>query len=242
LLRRLARFGYHRASVILAASEGCRRGILAHGVAPDKVHFVPNGIDTELFQPLNACRRTGQGHLLALYAGSMSHAHDLDSILGAAQALQRDGDDSWRFLLVGAGLKQQALRRAVIELGLGNVSVQDPVPRERLPALLAAADVVLVTFRDIAITRGMIPTKLYDAMSCGRPVILGIAGEARHILEDADAGIVIAPEDPNQLLAALRRLEADPAGRARMGGNGRRYAVEHFARDRLARRIRDLLA
>jgi glycosyltransferase involved in cell wall biosynthesis len=242
LLGRLARFGYRRASVIIAASEDCRRGILARGTAPDKVHFVPNGIDTELFRPVNACLRRDPGHLLAVYAGSMSHAHDLDSILGAARSLQREGDTSWRFLFVGAGLKQQALRRAVIGLGLRNVSVQDPVSRDQLPALLATADVVLVTFRDIAITRGMIPTKLYDAMSCGRPVILGMSGEARRIVEDADAGIVIPPEDPEELLAALRNLQASPARRARMGENGRRYAIEHFARDRLARRIRDLLA
>lgn len=243
VLRQLARFGYARASAIVAASREIKAGIEKHGVPPAKVHFVPNGIDTKLFRPMepeaepDALVGPEDGSSLAVFAGTMGRTHDVESILRVSELLQREGRWDWRFLLVGAGGEKRRALQVVERQGLRNVRILDPIPREQLPRLLARADAVLVMMRNIDITRTMIPTKLYDAMACGRPVILGTEGEARRILEEAEAGIAIAPEDPSALLSALETLRADPSLGARLGKNGRQYALAHFARERCAEQL-----
>lgn len=247
-LRGLARFGYEKARVIITASELIKEGVEAYGIEPRKVHFIPNGIDVNLFRPLDAnspvegLPEKQAGSLWAVFAGTMGRAHDVESILQVASQLHHEGDPRWSFLLVGAGGQKRNIARSITERGLRNVKLMDPIPREHVPHLLARADAVLVTLRDIEISRMAIPTKMYDGMACGRPIILGTRGEARRVLMEADAGIAIEPEDAAGLLAALRRLQAAPLLGVRYGANGRRYAVEHYSRERCAARLHALLS
>ncbi len=246
VLRAISRFCYRRASVIIAASEAFKRGVEAYGIDPQKVVCVPNGIDTDLFRPVPADQSIrARLHLgvrfVAIYAGTHGFSHDLDSLLAIAHTLQREGDDSIALVLVGDGSDKGRVQQRARELRLTTMHFLDPVPREQLPAVLAAADVDLITFRRIDVNRGVIPIKMYDGMACGKPIVLAIEGEARTILERAQAGITTDPENPEQILAALRTLQADKALAARFGDNGRRYAVEHYSRDRCAEVLRQAL-
>jgi glycosyltransferase involved in cell wall biosynthesis len=81
---------------------------------------------------------------------------------------------------------------------------------------------------------GVIPIKMYDGMACARPLVLAIEGEARMILDDAQAGIAVDPEQPEQLLAGIRALQKDATAAHRFGENGRRYVERYFSREHCA--------
>jgi len=127
------------------------------------------------------------------------------------------------------------------ELYLANVTMLDAQPRESIPAYLSAADVALVPLRRLALFKGALPSKMFDAWACGCPVLLSIEGEARRVLEQAQAGLFVEPESPQVLAEAVRRLAAD-RGQCRVyGANGRRFVEAHYSRQAQARRLTELL-
>jgi glycosyltransferase involved in cell wall biosynthesis len=174
---------------------------------------------------------------VALYAGLHGLALGLRQLLDAADVL-RDLP-SLRIVLVGDGPEKEALANEVRARGLGSVTLLDAVPRDRVPALLAAADVVLVPLA--ADLPGAVPSKRYEAMASGRPVLLAASGEAAAIVRDADAGVVVPPGDPPRLAEALRTLAADAELRRRLGANGRRAAEARYGRAAICGAFIDLL-
>jgi glycosyltransferase involved in cell wall biosynthesis len=102
-------------------------------------------------------------------------------------------------------------------------------------------DVALVLLRDTALFSHVIPSKMFEAMGMERPIILGVRGESREILERAQAGIGITPQSVDELVAALLRLADDASLRQRMGRDGRAFVAREFNRDRLAGEMLEVL-
>jgi glycosyltransferase involved in cell wall biosynthesis len=174
---------------------------------------------------------------VAVYVGLHGLAQGLRQLLDAAEAL-RDLP-SLRIVLVGDGPEKAALAEEARARGLASVTLLDAVARERVPGILAAADVVLVPLAtDLP---GAVPSKLYEAMASGRPVVLAARGEAAAIVRDADAGLVVSPDDSPRLAEALRTLAGDPELRGRLGANGRRAAEARFDRAAIQGAFIDLL-
>ena len=145
-----------------------------------------------------------------------------------------------RFAFVGEGADKQRLRRRVAELGLRNVTMLPGVPHEQVPALLAAADICLVPLRDVPLFSSFIPSKMFEYLAAGKPVVGALAGEAAQILREAGAWVV-PPADSEALAAAIRTLAADPQRRQAMGQQGRCYVEKYFDRGMLARLYRKFL-
>ena len=233
MAERLEAFCYRKARVVTGQSgeivaDICRR-------FPNvRVWHWPNGVDTERFAP---CRRSESlvselrngARCVALYAGLHGMAQGLGQVLEAAVRL-RDRTDL-RIVLVGDGPEKPRLIEQARELGLGNVAFLDAVPRDRAPELLASADIALAPLR----TRlsGAVPSKIYEGMASGIPVVLCGEGEAAHIIEMAGAGLVVPPGDSGALAEALRVLADDAGLRDRLGRAGRRAAVEQFDRGKI---------
>src|SRR5262249_48003703 len=137
-----------------------------------------------------------------------------------------------RFVLIGDGPVKADLRKSAERLALGNLAFLDARPAEDMPALAAAADIILVPLAtDLP---GAVPSKLYEAMASGRPLVLIASGEAADIVHRHQAGLVVAPGDATGLVAALRTLLGDSDLRRRLGKNGRRAAVECYDRAKIA--------
>jgi glycosyltransferase involved in cell wall biosynthesis len=145
-----------------------------------------------------------------------------------------------RFAFVGDGSDKPRLRDRVTELGLDHVTLAPAVPPDQVPGLLAAADICLVTLRDVPLFATFIPSKMFEYLAAGRAVIGAVTGEAAQILREAGA-VVVPPEDAGALASAIRELAADPARRAAMGRRGRGYVERFFDRAELAREYRKLL-
>jgi hypothetical protein len=244
LLERLELAAYAAADTVVVVSDGFRANLIGRGVPDGKVHTIRNGVCPGEFDPgtpadprLRARLGGGPGDCLVLYAGAHGISQGLTSVADAAAAL---AGEPVRFAFVGEGADKQRLRDRVAELGLRNVTLLPGVPHEQVPALLAAADVCLVPLRDVPLFSSFIPSKMFECLAAGRPVVGAVTGEAAQILREAGARVV-PPGDSAALAGAIGALAADPRRRAAMGQQGRCYVEKYFDRETLARQYRKLL-
>lgn len=201
---------------------------------PDRhTYHLSNGVDTAKFgkeqRTLEARSRLSDSEkLVVFYAGLHGLAQGLDQIIEAARALKTE--PRIQFVLMGDGPEKNSL----IEQAnlLPNISFLDPRPGNEIPAFLASADIVLVPLK--MYIPGAVPSKLYEAMASGRPVITVATGEPADIVEQHNTGIAVAPGDITSLVEAVKRLAVDADLRAELGLRGRSAAERYFNRDTIA--------
>jgi glycosyltransferase involved in cell wall biosynthesis len=207
-----------------------------------RTYHLSNGVDCKRFGADRAdslSRRLVhfEGRCTALYAGLHGLAQGLDQVLDAAATIPPEG--ALDFVFMGNGpLRDSLMRRARIE-GIPHVHFLESRPHAEIPGLLAAADILIVPLHE-SLTNA-VPSKLYEALASGRPVVLIAGGEAARIVREGEAGIVVPHNDRAGLAAALLRLAGDEGLRARLGANGRRIAAERFDRSRIAENFLALL-
>jgi glycosyltransferase involved in cell wall biosynthesis len=244
LLERMELAAYAAADAVIVVSDGFRADLIARGVPPDKVHTIRNGVALADFPVRGAPdpevrTRLGarDGDCLVLYAGTHGISQGLPDVATAASSLL---DAPIRFAFVGEGSDKPRLQQRVTELGLGNVTLLPGVTHQQVPTLLAAADICLVPLRDVPLFATFIPSKMFECLATGTPVIGAVAGESAQILREAGA-VVVPPGDSATLAAAIRALAADPARREQMARQGRSYVERFFDRAELARQYRKII-
>jgi glycosyltransferase involved in cell wall biosynthesis len=156
-------------------------------------------------------------------------AHGLETLLNTAAELQESRPDVL-FVLAGEGAEKEHIMALAREKKLSNLRFLDQQPRATIPAYIAASDVCLVLLKKTDVFKTVIPTKMLEFMSCARPVILGVDGQARELLERAQAGLFVEPENSDALGDAILKLADDAKLRKRLGVNGRNYVVENASR------------
>jgi len=241
-LERLARGLYARAAHIVTVTDSQRDVIVRFGVPADRVTVVPNGVDRVFLDcgaALSAFAPGANGRFIVTYIGTIGMAHHLETLLEAA-ALLRD-DSRLHFRLVGEGARRDALESLARARGLANVEFCGEKPREEVARWIAESSACAVLLRRNDTFRTVVPSKLLEIMAVGRPVILGVEGEARALLDRAAAGLSIEPENAQQLADAIRGLATDPARCRQFGENGRRFVQREFLRERLAERYAETL-
>ncbi|MBI3663815.1 MAG: glycosyltransferase family 4 protein [Acidobacteria bacterium] len=236
-LERLACGLYRRASHVVTITEAQRAAIVADGVPAAQVSVIPNGVDAAFLEP--AAARCTDGQFVVTYIGTLGMAHKLETLLEAAKLLR--GDARIEFRIVGEGARREALEARTKELGLTNVHFAGERPRDEVPRWIAESDACAVLLRRTDVFLTVVPSKMLEIMAVGRPIILGVDGEARALLERACAGLVIQPESAEQLAAAIRRLQGEPALARQLGENGREFVRREFRRESLAARYLELL-
>jgi glycosyltransferase involved in cell wall biosynthesis len=209
-----------------------------------RVYHLSNGVDTELFRPgRSAGPRArledgiGGASCIAVYAGLHGIAQGLEQVLEAAARLK--DEKALGVVFVGDGPAKRELVARSRSLGLTRVRFLDPLPKEEMPGLVASADLALVPLK--VSLPGAVPSKIYEAMGAGVPIVLSAGGEAAEIVRRSESGVVVAPGDVDGLAAAIRELSADAARRARLGASGRRAAERDYDRIGIARRFIDHL-
>jgi glycosyltransferase involved in cell wall biosynthesis len=237
---------YNRASRIVVVTEGIRQRLIERGIPAGKLALLPNGANTDLFQPqpaLGAQFRTAHGlpadAFVAVYAGIHGIAQGLETVLHAASLLRNE--PGVRFVLVGEGPVKAELQASRAELNLDNVLMLPEQPRSAMPAILSASDAAIVPLRKLDLFQGALPSKMFDAWACELPLLLSIDGEARRTLDAAQGGLYVPPEDPAALAQAIRSLAARPDRGRSLGQNGRRYTEQHHSRQAQALALEQLL-
>ncbi|WP_376794699.1 glycosyltransferase family 4 protein [Thermogemmatispora sp.] len=244
LLIRLAEWlewsSYERARLVWVLTEGIRDQLLRRGLAAEKVFFLTNGVDTRKFFPRpqdEARRQLGwEEPFTVLYAGTLGISHGLTTLLEAAEQLRPY--PAIRIRLVGDGGAKPELLAEARRRGLENVIFMDPFPHEQVPLLLAAADACLIMMRKLPLFEGALPCKMYEALACGRPILLAVDGEARRLAaEEAGAAVFVEPENPTALAQAIIRLYEEPALAQALSTRGRALAEARFDYDQLSARL-----
>lgn len=206
------------------------------------VFHLSNGVDTTSFSP---GRRTKMARALlgpdeqfvAVYAGLHGHAQGLSQILEAARVLASDA--RFRFVLIGEGPEKGRLQRMASDMGMSNVRFLDQRPHVEIPEILAAADVILVPL--VGQITGAVPSKLYEAMASGRPLVVIAGGEPAAIVRNCKTGLIVEPNDIDGLVEALRNLRMDARLAESFGENGRNAAVKYFDRKDMLERFAKFL-
>ena len=235
LLERLELFLYRRAAMVVSVTHAFRDNLIRRGIDGDKIRVVTNGVDASKFAPASRDERLAAelgltGKTVIGYVGTHGMAHALDKVLDAADLLQ-DRDDI-AFLFVGGGAQRQALEAR--GRNMANVHFLPPQPRERMTAIWSVCDVALVPLRDTPTFRTVIPSKIFEAMAMGLPILMSLPkGEAMAIITKFDCGLTVPPEDPTRMAGAIGQLANDPALRQRLGNNGI-SAVRNYDRKTLA--------
>jgi colanic acid biosynthesis glycosyl transferase WcaI len=244
-LAKIAGFLYRRSDRIVVVTSAFEDYLVKHWQVPrEKISVIENGVETKLFFPEagTALRKElgSDGKFVVAYIGTMGMAHGLETILTAAAQL-RHANPEIVFLMLGEGAEKEHIIALARERGLSNVKFVDQQPRERIPAYICASDACLVLLKKTDLFKTVIPTKMLEFMSCARPVILGVDGQARAILEQARGGVVIEPENSEALVNAIRYLEANREIARDLGQNGREHIVRKFSRRETADRYISVL-
>jgi colanic acid biosynthesis glycosyl transferase WcaI len=247
-LAAIARFLYERADRIVVVTPAFREHLIKYWRIPEeKISVVENGVETDLFSPQSpaadlALRRElgAESKFLVCYVGTMGMAHGLDTLVDAAGQLQQQ-DAGVLFLLVGEGAEKERIKTLAHARGLANVRFLDQQPREKIPAFISASDVCLVLLKKTDVFKTVIPTKMLEFMSCARPVIVGVDGQAREIVEAAEAGLTIDPENADALALAIQTLEANRSLGVELGKKGREYIVRNLSRVHTAEKYIEVL-
>lgn len=236
---KVASFLYRRADSIVVVTPSFRDHLVREwNVDPAKIDVVQNGVETALFSPPESARdiRTqlgAQGKFVVSYIGTLGLAHGLEALIAAAERLQAVAPEVL-FMLVGEGADRERILSLAQSKQLTNLVFVPQQPREKIPAYISASDVCVVMLKDKEVFETVIPTKMLEFMSCARPVILAVRGQAKRLLEAAAGGICIEPDSPDALCSAILRLREQPALCEVMGRNGRSYIIRELSRERTA--------
>lgn len=245
LLEKLELFLYRRAAAVIAVTEAFREDLVARGIPRDKIEVVINGVDLERYAPgprdpaLARDWDIGDRFVVG-YLGTHGMAHGLDRVVDAA-VLLRDRDDIV-FLFAGGGAARAEVERRVADAALGNVRLQPRQPKSRMPDLWRLCSVALIPLRDDPVFATVLPSKLFEAMGMGVPVLMALPeGEATGVVRRTDCGVCVPPGDPSALAAAIVALREDPARLASLA-NAAQLAAPGFSRQAQAETMLKLLA
>ncbi len=225
-----------RADVLTTATEGQLDYFTRR---PAAAATITNGLTTEQLERLAALPPpTSDVHARPrlVYAGLLGYPQGLGTLVEAAVLLPEID-----VVLVGDGPMRHDLERAARDLGATNVAFVGYVDAAGLAVEYAAADVLVAHLRRDPAFAIAQPSKLWEYMATGRPVVYAGEGEASAILERHDIGIAVPPESPEAIAHAVRSLLADPERRRTLAGNAVRFVHEHRNRDDIVARWERLL-
>lgn len=240
-LRALVRYIYSKCDLILVQSRGFEASI--HEIAPARrrIEYLPNWAEEHYVPHSGVAAAPDLAGLppgfRIMFAGNLGAAQDLEIMLDAAEALRNQLQIQW--VIVGNGRRRDWLVAEVARRGLGrSVHLLGHFRSEQMPALFAAADVMLVSLRPSEISHLTIPSKVQSYLASGMPIIACLDGEGAKVVREAEAGIVCPPGNSIALAAAVRTMADMPKERMRdMGDAGRNYYEREFQPDLLLSRL-----
>lgn len=245
-LEKLELMLYRRAAAIVSVTDAFVANLASRGIARDKLHVVTNGADLSRFRPRErdealASRLGLSGAFIAGYVGTHGMAHGLATLLDAARLLEADPDMRHvRFLFLGDGAEKARLVDKARAMGLENVVFVDSVPRDEVAAYWSLLDVAIIHLKKTPLFETVIPSKLFECMAMGIPVLHGVAGESAGIVAREGNGIVFEPENADALNTSLRQLVRAPELRKRLAARGP-VAAQTYDRKALAARMLSVL-
>ena len=234
-------FLYQRANHIVVVTNAFKRFIVKKGIDENKISVIKNGADlTTWSQPLDEKKLESmrdklglKGKFVISYVGTIGMAHRADVLLEAAQQCT---DPEIMFVVIGSGAEREKLEKKATELNLPNFKLLERVSKSEVRYIMALTDVSIVHLRASPLFKTVIPSKIFEAMATRTPIVLGVEGESKEIVEEAGAGLTIQPENVSQLVESVLRLKMDPTLYAQIQNDGQRHVQNYYDRSVLAKK------
>ena len=244
MLEYLEMFAYRKADRIVPVTDAFAQYMIDKGIDGAKIEVIKNGVDLDFYQlrtrDIALQRELGiEDKFVASYFGTHGMAHHLETILEAADKLRQHSDIV--FLLVGDGAEREHILSMRDEMDLDNVIMLGQQSKEKMPDFWAISDVSLVLLKKMDLFKTVIPSKIFESMAMKKPVILGVEGESRELLETAKGGVAIEPENSRQLADSMLQLAQNTGLCEELGDNGRVFVARFYDRNKLARRYAELI-
>lgn len=236
---------YTQSRKIIALTEGIYHNICSRGWDANKLELVTCSVNfNNLYPDLDGSKLIVQKYgwqnkKIILYFGALGEANNTSVILFAAQRFISQPEIL--FVLIGDGMKRLSIEQKINQLGLKNVLVLPAVPKDTARQYINAATLCLVTLQDIPLFTGTIPTKLVDYLACSKPVLCGIRGEAKDIIQEAQCGLFFEPNDDLQLANGINTLINDNEKMYKMGQSGLNYVREKFSAETMNLKMENVL-
>ncbi len=242
MLEKLELFLYRKAATVVSVTQSFKANLIRRGIEGSKIEVITNGVDLSQFTPRpkdpELTAKLGlEGKFVAGYIGTHGLCQGLETLVEAADRLRGSGIV---FLFLGDGARKQHLRELAAQRGIENVLFIDSVPKAEVPRYWSILDVSVIHLQKADLFTTVIPSKLFESMGMGLPILHGVAGESADIVREEGVGIPFEPENTDELCAALTRLREHPeelaAFRARC-----LEAAQHYDRTNLAMRMLKIL-
>lgn len=236
-LAKICDWAYQKADRIVSVSPGFAPHFEKHGVA-HKTDLITNGYEGSIrpkpatFDDFPEIKHF-EGKFIAGYVGTLGMSHGLITLVRAAKILE---NDNIAFVMVGAGAMKEEIEAEIAKLGVTNLVMLGQKSREDVMRIFSLIDVSVVNLVKTPLFKTVIPTKLIEGMAMGKPMVLGVEGVARDILQAGNAGIAFEPEDPQAMSQAILKIAQNPDLAKEFSESGQAHAVEHYDREVLAKR------
>ena len=248
IFEKLELYLYKKSAHVISVTKSFKQNLINRGVPSAKISVVENGVDLKRYYPrpkdASLVKRYDlNGQFVAGYIGTHGMAHALETLLEAAKIIQDhgfDGSEDIRFVLLGSGARKLQLIERASELGLKNMLFLDSVSKEEVANHWSLLDVSIIHLRKTALFRTVIPSKIFESMAMGIPVLLGVQGESAEILTENHSGVLFEPENPFDLVEKIRLLKDDVNLRETCRASAL-SAVKTFDRRQLARKMLHLV-
>lgn len=207
VLERIEMYLYRSASRVVVVTDSFREDLVSRNIDPDKIEVIKNGVMLDQFVPRrkdeDLVRLFGlENKFVVGYIGTHGLAHGLDFILDCATEVAED----IHFLFIGDGAEKERLCKLKDKLGLTNVTILPPVAKPAVMRYISITDIALVPLRLSDTFKTVLPSKIFENAAMGKPILLGVEGEAKQLVDKYGAGRCYTPENKKDFLAGLEEL------------------------------------
>jgi glycosyltransferase involved in cell wall biosynthesis len=199
---------YKSAYKIISVTDSFKREIVKKGISPSKIEVVKNGANLEMFQPVEKKHEllvelNLEGQIVVGYIGTLGMAHKLDFIMDCAKKLK---NTNYHFLFIGSGAEKSTLLKKKELEKIDNVTILDSVSKTEIKNYLSLLDIALINLKKAELFKTVIPSKIFENAAMGIPILLGVDGESREMIEKYSAGLFFEPENEIDFLDKLDKI------------------------------------
>ncbi|MGE5363879.1 MAG: glycosyltransferase family 4 protein [Bacteroidota bacterium] len=243
LLQRLELSLYNAADRIVPVTNSFSDYLVEKGIDQKKIEVIFNGVSTDMFEDNNETLNTEIKKFLgesfaAGYIGTIGMAHSIGTLIRAAEITRHL---NIRYLIVGSGAEREKLEKEIRAKNLDNIKIFPIQTKSQIPAIIKSLDVFIVHLKNDPLFNTVIPSKMFEGMIMRKPLLIGVNGESRNIVESSESGLFFEPENETDLAEKLLYYINTPSDREAHGNNGYEFVRKNFDRGMLASKYLDII-
>lgn len=245
ILEKIELFFYRKSKKLIMVTKSFKENVVNRGIDSNKVHVITNGVNQELFYPKEKNKAiinkyNLEDKFIISYVGAHGISQNLSTILKVAKALEKEKDI--QFLFVGEGAEKDKLKQIASEQVLHNVTFIDYQSKMMIPEFYNISDISLIPLKNIELFKTFIPSKMFELMACGVPIVASLEGEAADILNKSQAAEVVKPDNPEEIMKAIIKLKNDKALLEQLKKKGPTFVEQNYSRRKLSEQYLEILS